>query len=119
MTAKYTSLFTVWSAGATDVRTGNTTYGNPIVYKGLFQNGGNLKLTDKMGQEFSPTSTYWSALEVVSGSGPVPSNDDLIAFGDHRNVTDPSTISTQQIRGNTIYDNSMFGETSDYLYGTK
>lgn len=119
MTAKYTSLFTVWRAGTTDVRTGNASYGNPIVYKGLFQQGGNLKLTDKMGQEFLPTSKFWSALEVVSGNGPAPSNDDLISLGDHRNVADPSTISTQQIRGNTIYDNSMFGESTDYLYGTK
>lgn len=119
MTAKYTSFFTVWKASETDVRSGDSTYGNPVVYKGLFQQGGNLKLSDKMGQEFIPSSTYWSALEVVSGTGSPPNNDDLIAMGDHRSVTNPTSISTQQIRGRTVFDNSMFGEASDYVYGTK
>lgn len=119
MTAKYTGFFTVWKAGERDVRSGDASYGNPVVYKGLFQQGGNLKLTDKLGQEFSPSSTYWSALEVVFGAGSPPNNDDLIAMGDHRGVSSPTTINTQQIRGITVFDNSMFGELSDYVYGTK
>lgn len=118
MSAKYTSLFTVWTAGVTDVRSGNTSYGSPTVFKGLYKQGGNLKLVDKTGQEFHPKSTFWTAHEVVTGSLRTVSNDDLIMFGDHRGVADPLTVNAQQVRGSTIFDNSMFGEESDYIYGT-
>lgn len=118
MSAKYTSMFTVWTAGARDVRSGDTSYGSPTVFKGLFKQGGNLKLVDKTGQEFHPKSTFWTALEVVTGSLTTIRNDDLIMFGDHRSVTDPLTVSAQQVRGQTIFDNSMFGQSSDYVYGT-
>ncbi len=119
MTVPYTSTFTVWRGGETDPDYGDVIYGAPTVFKGLFKRGGNLKLTDKLGQEFLPTSTYWTRLEVISGAVFVPSNDDLIVLGSHASVTDPLTLNAQQIRGETIYDNSMFGQPVDYIFGTK
>lgn len=119
MSQQYTSLFTVWKAGKPDVNYGDIIYETPTVFKGLFRQGGTLKLTDKMGQEFNPSSTYWSRLEVVSGDGFIPSNDDLIIRGDHRMIADPTEVEVQQIRGQTLHDNSMFGEPIDYIFGTK
>lgn len=119
MSVPYTSTFTVWRGGETDPDYGEVVYGAPTVFKGLFKRGGNLKLTDKLGQEFLPTSTYWTRLEIVSGAVFVPSNDDLIVMGDHGLITDPLTVNAQQIRGETIYDNSMFGQPVDYIFGTK
>lgn len=116
-TVPYTSFFTVWQAGVTD-EFGDLEYGNPTVFKGLFRQGGNLKLTDEKGQEFSPSSTFWTRLEVVSGSAFTPRIDDLIARGDHRGL-EPNSIDTQQIRGQIVHDNSMFGVASDYGFGTK
>lgn len=119
MSQQYTSLFTVWRAGVPDPDYGDIVYQAPTVFKGLFRQGGTLKLTDKLGQEFNPTSTYWSRLDVVSGDAFIPSNDDLIVRGDHSMTLDPLSVDTQQIRGQTLEDNSMFGEPIDYIFGTK
>ncbi len=119
MGALYTSAFTVWPAGAKDPNYGDITYGAPTVFAGLFRQGGTLKLTDSKGQEFLPTSTFWSRLDVLSGDLFTPANDDLIVRGDHRMETSPANLGAQQIRGRTIEDNSMFGEPVDYIFGTK
>ncbi len=119
MGALYTSSFTVWPAGATDPNYGDIVYGTPTVFTGLFRQGGTLKLTDNRGQEFLPTSTFWSRLDVIAGDSLVPSNDDLILRGDHRMSDNPASLGAQQIRGQTIEDNSMFGEPVDYIFGTK
>ncbi len=117
MTVPYTSFITVWKAGQRD-RYGEVEYQPPTVFKANFRNGGKLKLTDDKGQEFSPVSTYWTRLEVVFGESFTPSNGNLIAKGDYRDILDPSEVSTQQIRGRTIEDNSMFCQVSDYTFGT-
>ena len=119
MSEQYTSTFTVWQAGVIDPDYGDVTYLAPTVFKGLFMHGGTIKLTDKLGQEFYPASTYWSRLETVSGDKFVPKNDDLIALGDHRMILSPLEVSPQQIRGTTVFDNSMHGEPVDYVFGTK
>ncbi|AUR95664.1 head-closure protein [Vibrio phage 1.210.O._10N.222.52.C2] len=115
----YTSSFTVWPAGVTDPNYGDIIYNAPTVFKGLFRQGGNLKLTDPKGQEFLPTSTFWSNLEVIAGELFTPNNGDLILRGDHRSADNPASLGAQQIRGQTIEDNSMFGEPVDYIFGTK
>ena len=119
MSNQYTSVFTVWQAGIKDPNYGDITYGSPAVFTGLFRQGGTLKLTDKKGQEFLPTSTFWSRLDVVAGDAFIPENDDLILRGDHRMSDNPASLGAQQIRGQTIEDNSMFGEPVDYIFGTK
>ncbi|MDB4306032.1 hypothetical protein N9980_00535 [bacterium] len=118
MTVPYTSTFTVWKQDARDDY-GGVTYSAPTVFKGNYRQGGSLKLVDSSGQEFVPVSTYWSRLEVVSGTLFTPTNDNLIIFGNYSGVTDPLTLEVQQIRGQTIEDNSMFGQPSDYIFGTK
>lgn len=118
MSQKYTSLFTVWPAGVIDPDRGDLSYAMPTVFRGLFKQGGNIKLTNDNGQEFYPKYTFWSALSTINGTSFVPSNGDLIARGDFRASSSP-TVSAQQIRGQTIFDNSMFGEPVDYVFGTE
>ena len=117
MAVPYTTTISVWKAGKPD-EWGDIVFDAPTVFKAVFKKGGNIKLTDSKGQEFYPDSMYWSRLEVVSGNAFAPNNGDLIIEGDHFSVTDPSSVGAKQIRGQTVFDNSMFGQGVEYLFGT-
>lgn len=115
----FPSTATLWKPGTRDPLTGLTSYGQPVVVKVNYQLGGNTELTDSTGTLFRPVAQFWTDLSVVNGSlDGLPGVGWQIAQGDHRGVSDPSTIDARQIRGETVYDNSPFNEPSDYMFAT-
>lgn len=118
MTVPYTGEITAWPPGKRDNR-GDFTFGSPTVFKGIYEIGSSIKLTDDKGNEFSPKSLFWTRLEVVSGDSVIPKTGWQIANGNHGQVTSPDLVGAEQIRGVTQFDNSMFGQPSDFALGTK
>lgn len=112
----YSNLCTIWREGSRDAY-GHVTYESGV-YRSVDQVGSSQKITDSKGEEFVPTAKFWSKLEHVSGAVFIPTEGDYIVRGEFAGSVRPENTEAQAIRKRVVYDNSMFGQASEYMFAT-
>lgn len=111
---------TIWELGARDPFSGLETSGVARVYTCEARKGGKVQYSDSTGSEFFPKSTFWVRESDIDSSflHVEPEEGWQIARGDHRDVTDPSSVGAETIKGLMIHSNAKFGEADSYTIGT-
>ena len=120
MTVPRYETCTIWSLGSRDPFTGLQTTGQARVYTCEARKGGKVQYSDSTGSEFYPKSTFWVRSGDIQSSyiHTEPEEGWLIARGEHGDVTDPSSVSAETIKGVMVHSNAKFGQSDSYTIGT-
>ena len=119
MTVPRYNQCTIWTLGEEDPRTGLRQPSIAREYQCERSQGGKTKLTDNKGAEFYPSSTFWiRSNDLLSGVHAEPKAGELIAYGLHSAVSDPSTVGAEVVRGVIVHSNAKFSESDSYTVGT-